>query len=280
MEKEHEIGKTVEESDLESLAKKPQNQWRIAIKGMKNEISDRWLPDITMTIFAGTIGAYIGNKMNTQRGMIFGAAIGITFVIWVIAFMMLRHIPLDEKQTEPKQEKIAEPITPSIKEPDLQDPTFAPGVEEMTVFFGGFGVKFNPKASGTKIFDIAGFVPIRLHAEEDKLFADVTIYGGEGKPLIEITNNRFIVRPHNWDRNSSNAALEIVDEKQRPILQLIYEKPTQIRINGYLPGPKGILLVGAGNKTYSNPGPEELAAISLKPIFKYPSWKYPGQYAD
>jgi hypothetical protein len=233
-----------------------------------------------MTIVAGSIGGYIGNKMNTPRGIIIGAAIGVTFVIWVIAFMMMRHIPLDEKQTDPIKEKIATPEIPPIKEPELEDPTFAPGVEEMTVFFGGFGVVFNPTAPGNKMFEIAGFVPIRLHAEEGKLFADVTIYGGKGQPPVEITNNRFIVRPYNWDRNSSNTALEIVDEKQKPILQLIYEKPTQIRINGYLPGPRGFLLLGIGQQTITNPSPEVLAKVSLKPIFKYPSWKYPGQYAD
>ncbi|HEX4948773.1 MAG TPA: hypothetical protein VFZ34_19005 [Blastocatellia bacterium] len=68
----------------------------VGIVGVKNTIRDNWLPDITMTILGGTVIAVIvNNVMKTQKGTIIGCAVGLTIVIWIIAWMWIRHLPHD-----------------------------------------------------------------------------------------------------------------------------------------------------------------------------------------
>lgn len=69
------------------------NEWALAAKGVKGDLLERWLPDITMTIISVACGGAIGYFMNTTKGIIIGSAIGLTVAIWVIAYLMIRHIP-------------------------------------------------------------------------------------------------------------------------------------------------------------------------------------------
>ena len=87
-------------------------------------------------------------------------------------------------------------------------------------------------------------------------------------PAVEVKKGNFVVRPTDWDRNFSDNALEIVNEKLQPVLQIIYKRNGLIQIQGIFQGRNGGLIFEA---------PELPQALPR--IFKYPSWKYTGQYA-
>ena len=120
-----------------------------------------------------------------------------------------------------------------------------------------------------------GVAPI-LYAQNGKVYIDVALTDGSGHLPVEIRKNVFVIRPPNWDRNSSATALEVVNENLVPVFQLIFRSPSQIQINGIFPTPKGDLLVVEESRVRLNPPLPTL--FSIKRIFKYPSWKYPGQY--
>ena len=113
----------------------------------------------------------------------------------------------------------------------------------------------------------------------DTLLMHFTLWSGDGKPPIEITNNDFVVRTPGWDRNSSVNALEVVNSDNVPIFQMIRKNPSNITVNGIFPSPSGLLIIAGPNglSVYVDKVPPDFV---LRPIFKYPSWKYPGQYAE
>lgn len=78
-----------------------------------------------MTVFSATFGGALGYLMNTTKGIIIGAAIGLTVAIWVIAYLMIRHIPpppgiqlQDQTETEKIDRNVsATPtVTPSLEQ--------------------------------------------------------------------------------------------------------------------------------------------------------------------
>ena len=94
---------------------------------------------------------------------------------------------------------------------------------------------------------------------------------------LEVTNEEFSVRNLFWDRNFSSNALEVVDEKGQVIFQMIRESESKILINGIFPLPDGTFLIADDTDMRRTAKPE---LPSVKVLFKYPSWKYPNQYAD
>jgi len=128
-------------------------------------------------------------------------------------------------------------------------------------------------------FNLYGYTPVVLRAKGNVLSYDVTIWGGSRQPPIEVKDNKFTVRVPGWDYNSNGIAFEVVDESGAPIFQMIRKKPNHFVMNGIFPLPNGQLIVAGPNGLYGST-PSVPAGFSLKPIFKYPSWKYPGQYAE
>ena len=120
--------------------------------------------------------------------------------------------------------------------------------------------------------------------------------------------------PKKWDRNYSSSAFEVVREDGLPVMQLIYERPNKIRVNGIFLVNKHdlfatfdstppryfsthvILNYSDGRvlttdvemaRLYTNfnvPMPTNVLFQdqfeNQKPLFKYPSWKYPGEFSE
>jgi hypothetical protein len=173
------------------------------------------------------------------------------------------------------KEMITPAPTPALS---LEQPTFRERPEIVTISIGGVtsGYLYDHLISqaGTPM-SVAGFEPVRLHVKDGKMYADVLV--ADGKSPIEIKDNEFVVRPPDWDKNSNQNALEVVDRNNKPVFQLIYKSPTAIQINGIF-SANGMTIFMSEDTISTTP--EGIAKLSLKPIFKYPSWKYPGQYAE
>ena len=168
-----------------------------------------------------------------------------------------------------------------IKKPPL--PTFADAINnnlEPVFSLGTSGMSF----SNVKVpIKIGGFEPFKPHIENGKLFVDVEIYSKTGFPPIKIINNKLYNLPTDWDRNSNDIALEIVNENLQPMYQLVYEKPFNLNIKGVFPNPSGAIIADdiRGVSFISYDRLQQFPAkFKLKPIFKYPSWRYPGEYNE
>ena len=128
-------------------------------------------------------------------------------------------------------------------------------------------------------FNFGEFKPVKLYIEDGILYADVSVYGGSNLPPIKIIRNKLIGKPKQWDFNSNDNAIEIINSHGKPAYQLYYKSPTQIIVNGVFPFPRGFVIAGPKGATVIQ-NANVFSNFSLKPIFKYPSWKYPGQLAE
>jgi hypothetical protein len=163
----------------------------------------------------------------------------------------------------------------NFTQPKLESPTFheLPGPPIVEFGSGVFGNNITPMRIGD-------YIPFNVKVQNDTLLLDVKLWSPSGESPVEITNNEFLVKPPRWDKNSSQNALEVVNEQQQPILQFVKKNPSHYSINGIFPTPKGVLFASDNGFTLIPFGFSAPPNFKLTPIFKYLSWKYPGKYAD
>ena len=134
-------------------------------------------------------------------------------------------------------------------------------------------VSFPPVSTGRRHFYE------KWHHLRDAKVSDATKFNRE----VVIKHNTILHWPAGWDHNSNQHALEFVDEHFTPVFQLIIKGPTDLEMNGRFATPGGVTILSptlglrVARGTFAA---SELANAELVPIFRYPSWKYPGQYAE
>ena len=179
------------------------------------------------------------------------------------------NINQDRPQQLPTEQEV-----PSFRE-KIETVEFSLGEGGITA---GYSVD-SLRKGGPIPFRFGNFIPVTLRMDGDKLLFTFKLWSGDGKPPIEVENNEFKIRPPHWERNFNANALEVVDENQTPIFQMIRKTPSHIVVNGVFPVPGGGLWVfgpdGARGLLREIP-----SDFKLTPLFKYPAWKYPGQYAE
>ncbi len=179
-----------------------------------------------------------------------------------------------------KPEKKDVRVETPTKSQKLEEPRFSETIANFSFSLGegGFTAGYSKEAlekQHIKPFNFSGHSPVELYIEDGNLYADVKIYGGSGLPPIEIKRNKLSNKPHDWDFNSNKKAMEIVDKNQTPIYQFFYKSPSHIVVNGVFPFPAGLILA---NDQGALMNPRFPTTFRLKRIFKYPSWKYPGEF--
>lgn len=170
--------------------------------------------------------------------------------------------------------------TPAV----LPQPTFREKADSIYFSLGEHGVTDiqtmeHLRKQPAKPFLFNGYAPVVLRAKGNVLLYDVTIWGGDGKPPIEVKNNQFTVLVPDWDWNSNPNAFEVVNESGVPVFQMIRKNPNHFVVNGVFPLPGGNV-IAAGPDGMGGPYSSVPPNFALKPIFKYPSWKFAGQYAE
>ncbi len=206
---------------------------------------------------------FYGKTSHKALGVWVGAA---TLIVGVLAVAFYWH----------------DSIRSNEKEVTLEEPTFSEEIETVSFSIGGGGMtagySFEAlKKSPREPFNFGGHIPVKLYVEKGNIYADVKIHGESGIPPIEVKKNKILNKPDDWDLNSNENALEIVNAKQVPIYQFYYKTPSHIVMNGIFPFPGGLILA---NEDKAIINPTMPTAFKLKRIFKYPAWKYPGKYDE
>jgi hypothetical protein len=133
-------------------------------------------------------------------------------------------------------------------------------------------------------FAMYGTCPVRVIVSGDLILWSFKSWDA-GLP-IEVNANEVKIGNDLVDRNFAQNAFEVVNKQGEPLFQMIRKNAGTIQINGIFPtgtisqktGKQILMWVSdeAGIET-SSIQPKEW---NLRPIFKYPSWKYPGVMAD
>ena len=124
--------------------------------------------------------------------------------------------------------------------------------------------------------------PVLFHTKDGRIFIDMQLWA-EGSQMAGVTHNACWMVATNWDCNYNNTALEIVNADKEPMFQAIFKTPTSLIINGIFAYPR-LILVGSDTYGFSRIPPDRSGHFAkpdpnyTKRIFKYPSWKFKGQY--
>jgi hypothetical protein len=138
------------------------------------------------------------------------------------------------------------------------------------------------KKGGTarNVFNFRGMQPFSARVSEDReLMVDAVLYAGPGRPPVQLKENDLTNRPHDWDWNSDEHAMELVDETGAVVFNIEYldEKTASI---------KGVFVYGINVLSCEDNGVMEVGVVkelepdrrwSIRPIFKYPSKDFKGQ---
>lgn len=166
----------------------------------------------------------------------------------------------------------------------FNQPRFSEETTSFSFSFGESGIsvgysKDRLEKEAVYPYNFNEFKPVKLYIDNDVLYADISVYGGSNLPPIKITRNKLLGKPKNWDFNSDEKAIEIVNSVGKPVYQFYYKSPSHIVVNGVFPFPGGFIIAGPkGASVILNAN--VISRYTLKSIFKYPSWKYPGKYAE
>jgi hypothetical protein len=154
-------------------------------------------------------------------------------------------------------------------------PTFYNTQQEITISFGNVDVQRTVgelmQAPQQPFTFTDNYKPITIYIKDGKLCVDCSLYGGADSPPASISDFAFTVKPTGWDDNSDDNAFEVVNQKQQPVLQEIYETNYHVIINGYFYSSWGVYVANEGGNSYFEVSQNPQIAFSLKPIFKYPS---------
>ncbi len=160
--------------------------------------------------------------------------------------------------------------------------------------------------SGHRMKKLGCFVEscgVHVFVEQGYLFVDAIIYGAARHDVM-VRHNRVepdtLMMQPNWDYNANKRALEIVDGAGFPVFQMVFEPPNRAKVLGIYPFPNDEVLIQVDFKKplaglsslfqdARAPTPANEPAgteawrefhLTAKPLFKYPSWRHPGELAD
>ena len=121
-------------------------------------------------------------------------------------------------------------------------------------------------------------IPFRLYLDNGKLLIDADVFAGVNSPPIRIRRNVIHGLPFAWDGNYNSKAFEIISSDTIPVFQFICKSADSVVVKGVF--RKGGELIIANQSGVSSVQGKRVLFYKTKPIFKYPSWKYPHELAS
>lgn len=120
---------------------------------------------------------------------------------------------------------------------------------------------------------------LRMKVVDGLLSVDAELLWRFDAPLICVTNGDVLNMPIDWDMNSDESAMEIVNEHRSAILQLVHRDTNCVFVRGVFWESSGAILCTDRGMERISPRPgQTTGAITnpLTPIFRYPSYRFPG----
>ncbi len=153
---------------------------------------------------------------------------------------------------------------------------------ELTVTFGGgqgvsatYTKKQLEEAKNDSLSGSGTRIPFKAYLDSGQLLIDADIFAGSDQPPIRIRRNVIHDLPYRWDGNFNSSALEIVSADTMPVFQLVFTSEDSMRVRGVFQVQGGLVIVDESG--VSTAQKQRVLFYGTRPIFKYPSWKFPHQ---
>jgi hypothetical protein len=275
-------------------------------------LTDRWLSDkaavfvliVSLLIFAVLSQQEISQFRGWARGNRQIVIVGCIVVFAVLGFVVGKLItgkafvstaaptlppapPLEHSAStlkppiDPPKQHVLELPKPNLKvktapSKPIAEQGFHEKVQKYFISLGeGLSVSATVEGLKAGMSPFEGY-PTRVFSQENDNDIHYEIAVWNGTRAIVVKDNEFSLGWSGLDRNYDNHTLEIVDENLGPILQVIWKTPSELVINGIfqLPGTNTVFIADSHSLRTWKPG-ERITAL-----FKYPSRRFLGQYAD
>ena len=142
---------------------------------------------------------------------------------------------------------------------------------------GGVKVILNKKKL-TKGYNLSNLIkgihiPVKLYLKGKRVLVDAKVYGKNKHGIIAvIKKNKWRDLPPEYDLNFSVNAFEIIDGRDKPLLQVQIKSGNEIHVGGcFYQGKNKVSITSERINLYVN-------ECEGEKIFKYPSSKYFGQF--
>ena len=250
-----------------------------------------------------TIKSY---KKNIQDTAIVSFAVALGVYTYLLVYEVPQQINHLAVTIKPPTIQIAHPTIPTEMQ-EAKDRSvlaahqigtwagFTEKVDEITVSLGTGGMRRGGRLQEGVVlpFISIGKLPIisaKLVAGIPqfffKLWSPYSATSFSAKPPIEVNGTEVTIREPNWDRNFSSTEYEVVDDSGRPVFQLIRKTIDHFIVNGVFLIPNNptvkynFLYAGDNGWGMIDPRLFNTTGFRLTRIFKYPSRRHQGEYAD
>jgi len=120
--------------------------------------------------------------------------------------------------------------------------------------------------------------------QKERLYVGFSVSSDAGDVKIEGNQPKNGI-PSKWDWNHNSNAVEIVDEFGRPTCRVSYRNAYTVRLETYCITNGTYFILGDNRYGFVNSSTlqdqnSKYETNQLKPLFKYPSWQHPGEYAN
>jgi hypothetical protein len=235
-------------------------------------LAGSWLQNIVCSIAIGLILLLVAYLVNRSlKGLMIGAGIGITTIFWVIWLTLIEHVNPARQSSPPNEldNRTTQSVSP-------KQPRFSERPSRFTIVAGSNRIDL-PADVQPQFAAISETRPFSAHLSPDnRICVDADVYAGSNRPAITIRDNVIRGKPENWDRNSDDSAVEIVNEHGDPVFQLQYLDESSASLKGVFVSA-GKLTVCDDSGQLAIGGLRSPIKYSLARLFKYPSKKFPGE---
>jgi hypothetical protein len=163
-------------------------------------------------------------------------------------------------------------------------PELPPNCKFVRISLGGFG-NILP-VEGGRLLRAEPFVrtqfgemPFTAHVKDNRLYISTGTIIDASQRIIEIDVEKKLALPLDWDCNAKDNAFEIVNYAQAPVFQMFYQQPNEIVLKGLVANTNCVYVVDDHGASLWSPA-SNLPLPGIKRIFKYPSWRHSGEFAD
>jgi hypothetical protein len=212
---------------------------------------------------------------------------------WMLYLICLIAIFRNESEqtalaTSPTTEKQIEVFSKVAAARQWQPPELATNTEWVYIEFGAVIERYSvweledPRIIFHPMVVLPGGRPgVIPFVRDRRLYLSILTPFGDSERPLKMNNQWPIEIPSGWDRNFDSQRFEIVDDRALPVLQVRYDSPSYVVVNGVFVSPEGNVSVVFGDQIRGGGTPGHVPDLSgRKAWFKYPSRDHLGDLAN
>jgi hypothetical protein len=135
------------------------------------------------------------------------------------------------------------------------------------------GNTYNNGPNGVDLVNSAIPIDLKIAIENEQLVTSVVLRNDNGDVIVRVVENNWELKKDGLDKNFDKTAFEVVDSNDKVLFQIhvvddfVYVYGIFYRADGYL---------SFADYDYMYYGWDNLDEYDIEPMFKYPSFAYPG----